>query len=156
MSENEKTEQKENTNSRLSKLLDKLPPWMGNALRSKRQWKILVRCWVASWAAYILLMPDKSLRTLGNAYVLFCFSHVTDSNAFTHCSSFFALLASLMIPPNMPVQMFFFVSDTYRTCLGNLEFIFVYSGCCTHPVWYAIWLGIRRCSHESSHNGTQC
>ncbi|KAI5117073.1 hypothetical protein M0805_007950 [Coniferiporia weirii] len=70
-------------------IIDALPPWVSANLRAKRSWKTLARCWLATWAAFVLILPDKSLRTLGNA-------------------SFFCCLSSLMVPPNMPVQMFIF------------------------------------------------
>ncbi|KAH8119852.1 hypothetical protein DFH11DRAFT_1754336 [Phellopilus nigrolimitatus] len=75
--------------SPLATLVDALPAWAGEHLRSKHSWKILVRCWVASFAAFVLILPDRSLKALGNA-------------------AFFTILASLIVPPNMPVQMFFF------------------------------------------------
>ncbi|THH07358.1 hypothetical protein EW145_g3442 [Phellinidium pouzarii] len=73
----------------LSGIVDALPPWAAQNLRSKRSWKTLARCWLASWAAFVIILPEKSLKTLGNA-------------------SFFVALVSLMVPPNMPVQMFIF------------------------------------------------
>ncbi|TFY63497.1 hypothetical protein EVJ58_g3215 [Rhodofomes roseus] len=78
-----------------------LPPWISSNLRSTRSWKMLVRCWVASWAAFIILLPHASLSTLGN-------------------TAFFTLLASLMAPPNMPLQLFIFVLMTIiiGLCLG--------------------------------------
>ena len=51
-----------------SALLTKfLPPWFTDNLHDKRTWKTLVRCWVSTFSAFILLLPDKSLRTLGNS-----------------------------------------------------------------------------------------
>lgn len=70
MSEKEKASPQVETRPHRLSLLDKLPPWISNNLRSKRQWKMLVRCWVASWAAFILLLPNNSLQTLGNACVV--------------------------------------------------------------------------------------
>lgn len=54
------------------KWLDKLPPWASRALRTPRSWKTLFRCWLAAWAASILILADKSLKALGNACVAFC------------------------------------------------------------------------------------
>ena len=48
----------------LSKLL---PPWITDNLNNKRTWKTVLRCTVSTFAAFILLLPDKSLRTLGNS-----------------------------------------------------------------------------------------
>lgn len=46
---------------------DRLPLWMANNLRSKKSWKVLLRCWVASWACFVIMLPIKSLKVLGNA-----------------------------------------------------------------------------------------
>ena len=53
-------------------LLDRLhlPTWVVTNLRSSRSRKVWLRCWVASFAAYIILLPNASLRELGNACVL--------------------------------------------------------------------------------------
>ncbi|KAM5537128.1 hypothetical protein V8D89_009274 [Ganoderma adspersum] len=72
---------------------DKLPPWIANNLRSKKSWKVLFRCWLASWACFVIMLPMKSLEQLGN-------------------TAFFAFLLSLMMPPNMPVQIFLMVMLT--------------------------------------------
>ncbi|KZT02812.1 uncharacterized protein LAESUDRAFT_729774 [Laetiporus sulphureus 93-53] len=66
---------------------DQMPTWVSSNLRSRKSWKMLVRCCVASWVSFIILLPSKSLQAMGNA-------------------AFFGLLGSLMIPPNMPVQMY--------------------------------------------------
>ncbi|KAI0946571.1 hypothetical protein AcW1_010001 [Taiwanofungus camphoratus] len=69
---------------------DKLPTWISSNLRSQKSLKLLARCWIASWVSFIILLPNKSVRTLGNA-------------------AFFTLITSLMMPPNMPLQIFVFV-----------------------------------------------
>ncbi|EPQ51266.1 hypothetical protein GLOTRDRAFT_66016 [Gloeophyllum trabeum ATCC 11539] len=69
--------------------LTPFPAWITQNVRSPKSLKLLFRCWLASWLAFVLLLPDKSLQTLGNA-------------------AFFSVLVSLMLPPNMPVQMFIF------------------------------------------------
>ncbi|TFK50476.1 hypothetical protein OE88DRAFT_1736022 [Heliocybe sulcata] len=66
-----------------------VPGWITQNVRSKRSLKLLFRCWLASWLAFVLLLPNKSLQTLGNA-------------------AFFGMIVSLMLPPNMPVQTFLF------------------------------------------------
>ncbi|KIM71841.1 hypothetical protein PILCRDRAFT_93686 [Piloderma croceum F 1598] len=70
-------------------LLDSLPPWASTNLRSANSWKLLARCWLASWAAFVLLMPQASLNILGN-------------------TAFFTVMTSLFLPANLPVQMFVF------------------------------------------------
>jgi hypothetical protein len=58
-------------------LLDSLPPWVSTNLRSANSWKLVARCWVASWAAFVLLVPQASLNILGNTYVVsFILYHV--------------------------------------------------------------------------------
>ncbi|KAI9512000.1 hypothetical protein F5148DRAFT_157072 [Russula earlei] len=70
--------------------LDHFPPWVATNIRSKRSRKTLFRCWLSAWAAFLLMLPHKSLMTMGNA-------------------AFFAFLASLLLPPSFPVQFFFFM-----------------------------------------------
>ena len=47
----------------------RLPPWVINNIRQRKSQKLLFRSCLASWAALILLLADKSLRTIGNLYV---------------------------------------------------------------------------------------
>jgi hypothetical protein len=49
--------------------LDRLPPWVATNIRSKQSRKMLFRCWLGSWAAFVIILPDKTLRTMGNACV---------------------------------------------------------------------------------------
>lgn len=69
-----------------SRLEDALPPWIANNLKSWNSWKIVIRCWIAMWVAFILILPNRSLAVLGNA-------------------AFFAAFILLMIPPMFPVQV---------------------------------------------------
>ena len=73
---------------------------------------MLIRCWVASWVAFIILLPDASLKTLGNTYVISPYLNDYSSLNAASCRAFFTILASLMVPPNMPLQLFIFVSDS--------------------------------------------
>ncbi|KAK0186249.1 hypothetical protein F5146DRAFT_1065188 [Armillaria mellea] len=75
-----------------------LPTWVSKNLRSKRSWKMMVRSCVACWAAYLIMLPNASLRTLGTA-------------------GFFALLTSLFVPPYLPVQLFSFIMTTVEVGL---------------------------------------
>lgn len=87
-------------------IIESLPIWVSKNLRSKRSMKLLIRCWLVSWAALILLLPHKSLNTLGNTYVgrfLSPYPHLTS------ISAFLALLMTLLVPPNMPVQLYLLV-----------------------------------------------
>ena len=100
-------------------LLDHFPPWVATNIRSTESRKMLLRCWLGSWAALVLMLPDKSLKTMGNSCVscLLCVDCWTVSTAFRmdvdlhdSCRAFFAFLISLLLPPMFPVQFFFFVS----------------------------------------------
>ncbi|KAJ7719305.1 hypothetical protein B0H16DRAFT_1897243 [Mycena metata] len=74
-------------------ILAPLPPWVSGPLQSRRAWKVLLRCWVASLVSFIILLPNASLRTIG-------------------VTSFFALLTSLLLPPYLPVQLTIFLLST--------------------------------------------
>lgn len=54
-----------------------LPEWVSTNLRKPKSWKMLLRCWIASWVAFIILLPDKSVETLGNAYVHLRITHAS-------------------------------------------------------------------------------
>ncbi|KZT41392.1 hypothetical protein SISSUDRAFT_305773 [Sistotremastrum suecicum HHB10207 ss-3] len=71
-------------------ILERLPPWVSLNIASWHSWKLLLRCWLASWCAFVLILPGNSLLVMGNA-------------------AFFAFMTSLIIPPNMPAQLFAFV-----------------------------------------------
>ena len=62
-------EKKADTRSLTDKLKAYLPPWVSAALTNPRAWKTLARCWLASWATFLLLLPHNSLKALGNACV---------------------------------------------------------------------------------------
>jgi hypothetical protein len=63
--------------------LDSLPPWASTNLRSAKSWKLLARCWLASWAAFVILMPQASLNILGNTYVASSiFYHIVNERIF--------------------------------------------------------------------------
>lgn len=46
-----------------------VPSWVAANVKNPASLKILFRCWLASWAAFILILPTKNLTVLGNAYV---------------------------------------------------------------------------------------
>ncbi|KAG8773968.1 hypothetical protein FRC12_002211 [Ceratobasidium sp. 428] len=70
-----------------------IPEWVTKAASRKRSWKLLARCWVASWVCFILILPNKSLKAMGNA-------------------AFFASIAGFIAPPAMPFQLYFFAMFT--------------------------------------------
>ncbi|KAF7303825.1 hypothetical protein MIND_00612300 [Mycena indigotica] len=70
-----------------------LPLWITRPLKSWRAWKVLLRSWIAVFAAFVILLPNASLRTLGTA-------------------SFFSLITSLFLPPYFPVQLTLFLLST--------------------------------------------
>jgi hypothetical protein len=71
----------------------KVPTWISSNLSNSRSLKTLFRCWLASWATLILILPTSSLQVLGQA-------------------AFFALLLTFMIPANMPVSLFILANLT--------------------------------------------
>ncbi|KAL4246747.1 hypothetical protein ABKN59_009080 [Abortiporus biennis] len=72
---------------------DIIPTWVSANIRSKLAWKLILRCWIASWVCFVILLPQRSLSVLGNA-------------------AFFALLSSMFLPASMPVQLFLFTLST--------------------------------------------
>ncbi|KAF8608867.1 hypothetical protein BDV93DRAFT_465925 [Ceratobasidium sp. AG-I] len=70
-----------------------IPEWASKAASKKRSWKLLVRCWVASWVCFVLILPNKTLAVMGNA-------------------AFFASIAGFIAPPAMPLQIYFFAMLT--------------------------------------------
>ena len=67
--EKKKTDSSTGNQSLMDKLKAYLPPWVTAALTNPRAWKTLARCWLASWATFLLLLPHNSLKALGNACV---------------------------------------------------------------------------------------
>ncbi|KAJ7775586.1 hypothetical protein B0H16DRAFT_1713170 [Mycena metata] len=74
-------------------VLSLFPLWVSGPLKSPQAWKVLLRCWIAVFASFVILLPNASLRTVGT-------------------TSFFALLTSLFLPPYLPVQFTFFLLST--------------------------------------------
>ncbi|KAJ6556814.1 hypothetical protein DFH09DRAFT_987191 [Mycena vulgaris] len=70
-----------------------LPVWVSGPLKSPQAWKVLLRCWIAVFASFVILLPNASLHTLGT-------------------TAFFALLTSLFLPPYFPVQLTIFLLST--------------------------------------------
>ncbi|KAJ7132494.1 hypothetical protein C8R44DRAFT_978049 [Mycena epipterygia] len=73
--------------------LSVFPPWVSGPLTSPQAWKVLLRCWIAVFASFVILLPDASLRTIGT-------------------TSFFAIITSLFLPPYLPVQLTIFLLST--------------------------------------------
>ncbi|KZP26783.1 hypothetical protein FIBSPDRAFT_731732 [Athelia psychrophila] len=73
--------------------IDKLPGWVGFHLRNPGSWKVLARCWLGSWIAVVVLLPQASLDVLGN-------------------TAFFTIMTSMFLPAYLPIQMFFFIIST--------------------------------------------
>lgn len=61
-----------------------IPPWIMDNIKNPHSLKMLFRCWVASWVCIILLLPDRSLQTLGQA-------------------AFFVCMVTVFLPANLPV-----------------------------------------------------
>ncbi|KAG9019733.1 hypothetical protein FRB90_011004 [Tulasnella sp. 427] len=95
--------QAEEPKSLWARLEAKLPAWCLK-IKDRRQQKIFFRCWVASWLAVMLILPNGNLRIMGNA-------------------AFFAGIASVMMPANMPIQTFL------------MAMIILILGCCLGWAW---------------------
>lgn len=52
--------------SKAPKANSKMPDWIAKGI-SPRGLKMLLRCWVATWVTFILIFPQRSLETLGQA-----------------------------------------------------------------------------------------
>jgi hypothetical protein len=98
-----------------SKIFDYLPKWVSTNLRSPRSRKLWFRCWIASWAAFILIVPAGSSVALGATWVYFIYDG--SPHTIRTFRGFFALLASTFLPPNLPVQLFIIVSIYTRHLL---------------------------------------
>ncbi|KAG8751127.1 hypothetical protein FRC11_009675, partial [Ceratobasidium sp. 423] len=83
----------EQPSPKAQKAMTLIPEWASKAASKRRSWKLLARCWVATWACFILILPNKTLPVMGNA-------------------AFFAALASFIAPPAMALQMYFFAMFT--------------------------------------------
>ncbi|KAK1223613.1 hypothetical protein PQX77_013510 [Marasmius sp. AFHP31] len=70
-----------------------LPAWITTNITSTHALKVFFRCWLASWVAVVIMLPNASLQALGT-------------------SAFFAILSSFFLPPNMPVQLFLLMIST--------------------------------------------
>lgn len=44
-----------------------LPDWITANIKKPRSLKDLAKCWLASWVCILLLLPERSLQTLGQA-----------------------------------------------------------------------------------------
>lgn len=84
-----------------AKKASRLPEWIASNLKSVRSLKVLARCWLASWAGLILLLPQPSLEVLGQA-------------------AFFTMLLTFILPANMPASIFVFANLTLVVgcCIG--------------------------------------
>ncbi|ELU39286.1 hypothetical protein AG1IA_06672 [Rhizoctonia solani AG-1 IA] len=50
------------------KAMKLIPEWASKAASRRRSWKLLVRCWVATWVCFILILPNKTLPVMGWAW----------------------------------------------------------------------------------------
>ncbi|KAL7424784.1 hypothetical protein Q5752_000468 [Cryptotrichosporon argae] len=65
------------------------PPWLTDAVRSRRAWKTFVRVMCATFVGFVLLVDQRTLIAFGNA-------------------AFFSLIAAAILPPNMPTVIYIF------------------------------------------------
>lgn len=131
--------------------LDAFPPWVSTNLRSSSSWKLLARCWLAAWAAFLIMDPQPSLAILGNTYVAMP-SYATLFTTQKLYSAFFGVMAAMFLPPFLPIQMFLLVSTQFfQLCyyillldvgVTSLDDLYL-------NVWCAVGLGNRGCSYAS-------
>lgn len=125
-------------------LLSSLPVWVAGPLQSPRAWKVLVRCWVATLASFIILLPNASLRTIG----VTCDIHPFSASILTN-----AVEKGVLRAPDKPITatVSSCAAHDFRMCFSNIapalssltiiEAV-VHSGC-----WSALWMGDRyRCN----------
>ena len=73
------------------------PAWVINNIRQRKSQKLLFRSCLASWAALVLLLSNKSLKTIGNLYVQ-ANSAVCDlPSAYRNNSSLVVILGYLLL-----------------------------------------------------------
>jgi hypothetical protein len=79
----------------------RIPLWISSNITNTRSLKVLFRCWLATWSCLILILPNDSLQTIGQA-------------------AFFAMILTLMIPANMPISLFLLANFTLvlGSCIG--------------------------------------
>src|ERR1700722_15061690 len=67
--EKERADTSEKSPEKGPQRFDILPAWLGDSLHSRKSWKLVFRCWFASWVSFVILLPHSSLKELGNASV---------------------------------------------------------------------------------------
>ncbi|CAO1615626.1 unnamed protein product [Sympodiomycopsis kandeliae] len=70
-----------------------LAPWVTDNIKNTHSLKMLFRCWLVSWVAIIVILPNKTLQTLGQA-------------------SFFVCMVTVFLPANIPVFVWLFANAT--------------------------------------------
>ncbi|KAK0529713.1 hypothetical protein OC842_004149 [Tilletia horrida] len=70
-----------------------LPTWITSNLKNKRSLQLWFRSWLVSWAAFVLMLPTRSLTNLGQA-------------------AFFTCIVTLMLPPLMTPFLWIFAMAT--------------------------------------------
>ncbi|KAF9527115.1 hypothetical protein CPB83DRAFT_856773 [Crepidotus variabilis] len=77
--------------------VDQLFPGLKAAVKSKRAWKTFIRCWIVLTTVLVLMVADKSSRTMGQQ------------------ASFFCVFVALMLPPSLALSVFFVAITTLLT-----------------------------------------
>lgn len=132
--------QEEPTKGVLSRMKGLIPPWLTKNLTDPYKLKILFRCCIASWATFILIIPDRSLAALGNA-------------------AFFGCIASFIIPPMFAAQLFSMVSESgvgsRRVGLFLTLSGFVPPGHPHNRYRHHDWVGVGMRGHEGGSDSSQ-
>lgn len=75
------------------KAASRWPSWITDNLKDKHSLKMWFRCWLVTWVAIVVMLPTKSLQTLGQA-------------------AFFVCMVTVFLPANMPVFIWLMVNFT--------------------------------------------
>ncbi|KDN34054.1 hypothetical protein RSAG8_12842, partial [Rhizoctonia solani AG-8 WAC10335] len=92
----------------LPNLIKLTPDWTTRAVFRPRNWKLFLRCWISTWVCFILILPSKSLETMGSAYDLLDFYFISPPIDRISLSCFFACMACFLLPPNVTFQVYLF------------------------------------------------
>lgn len=52
-----------------------IPPWVITNIKNTRSLKTLLRCWLAGWIGFVIILPNTSLNTLGASCVPYMFEY---------------------------------------------------------------------------------
>lgn len=125
-------------------------PWVINNLRQRKSQQLLFRSWLPACGVIIMILPNASLRTIGNLCVESTFSIYAFLGLTYTFSAYFGLLFSVFIPPMFPVQIYLVVCANSRGLTTWFALSDFRTDCRTIIARLADWLGYRVCWNEGS------